>query len=200
MSVLEKVREDTTAAMKAGEKGRVGALRMIVNELQKAEKEGGGDELAVLRPREIVLPSGSTDAAALIDLLRPSTTVTAIEPWNFEMEAARQALVTQLRTQSLHGFGLEDHPAAISAAGALVQYLRDTQKADLAHIREISYRTGSDVVVAPMQYSQILWAVLYGALIFGETPTWSTGLGAAIIIGSRGSSNFRALAPGGMAT
>ena len=105
------------------------------------------DELAVLRPREIVTPSGSTDAAALIDLLRLSTTVTSIEPWSFEMEAARQALVAQLRTQSLHGFGLEDHPAAISAAGALVQYLRDTQKADLAHIREISYRTGSDGLI-----------------------------------------------------
>jgi uncharacterized protein YqeY len=49
MSVLEQVREDTTAAMKAGEKERVGALRMIVNELQKAEKEGGGDELTVLQ-------------------------------------------------------------------------------------------------------------------------------------------------------
>ena len=49
MTVLEKVREDTTAAMKAGEKERVGALRMIVNELQKAEKEGRDDELAVLQ-------------------------------------------------------------------------------------------------------------------------------------------------------
>jgi uncharacterized protein YqeY len=50
MSVLEKVRSDTTAAMKAGEKERVGALRLIVNELQKAEKEGRGvDEIAVLQ-------------------------------------------------------------------------------------------------------------------------------------------------------
>ena len=49
MSVLEQVRSDTTAAMKAGEKERVGALRMIVNELQKAEKEGGDDELTVLQ-------------------------------------------------------------------------------------------------------------------------------------------------------
>jgi uncharacterized protein len=49
MSVLEQVRSDTTAAMKAGEKERVGALRMIVNELQKAEKEGGDDEIAVLQ-------------------------------------------------------------------------------------------------------------------------------------------------------
>jgi uncharacterized protein YqeY len=49
MSVLEQLRSDTTAAMKAGEKDRVGALRMIVNELQKAEKEGGDDEIAVLQ-------------------------------------------------------------------------------------------------------------------------------------------------------
>lgn len=49
MSVLEQVRADTTAAMKAGDKDRVGALRMIVNELQKAQKEGGDDELAVLQ-------------------------------------------------------------------------------------------------------------------------------------------------------
>jgi len=47
MSVLEKVRSDTTAAMKAGEKERVSALRMIVNELQKAEKEAArGDSSA----------------------------------------------------------------------------------------------------------------------------------------------------------
>lgn len=47
-----------------------------------------------------------------------------------------------------------------------------------------AYRTGSAVVVAPMQYSQILWAVVYGALVFGETPDVSTGLGAAIVIAS----------------
>ena len=50
MSVLEQLRADTTAAMKAGEKERVGALRLIVNELQKAEKEGrGDDEISVLQ-------------------------------------------------------------------------------------------------------------------------------------------------------
>ena len=49
MSVLEQVRSDTTAAMKAGEKERVSALRMILSELQKAEKEGRDDEIAVLQ-------------------------------------------------------------------------------------------------------------------------------------------------------
>src|SRR5205809_5270444 len=38
-----------TTAMKAGEKDRVGALRLVLSELQKAAKEGDGDELAVLR-------------------------------------------------------------------------------------------------------------------------------------------------------
>ena len=49
MTLVDTVKQDLTAAMKAGEKDRVGALRLILSELQKAEKDGGGDELAVLR-------------------------------------------------------------------------------------------------------------------------------------------------------
>lgn len=49
MTVAEQLKTDLTAAMKAGEKDRVGALRMILSELQKDAKEGSGDEVAVLR-------------------------------------------------------------------------------------------------------------------------------------------------------
>ncbi len=49
MTVAEQLKTDLTTAMKAGEKDRVGALRMILSELQKDAKEGTGDELAVLR-------------------------------------------------------------------------------------------------------------------------------------------------------
>jgi uncharacterized protein YqeY len=49
MSVLDQVKTDVTAAMKAGERERVHALRLIVNELQKAAKENGGDEVEVLQ-------------------------------------------------------------------------------------------------------------------------------------------------------
>lgn len=45
-----------------------------------------------------------------------------------------------------------------------------------------AYRVGRAVVVAPMQYSQILWAVVYGYAFFGEVPDLATALGAAIII------------------
>jgi uncharacterized protein len=49
MTVTEQVRTDITSAMKAGEKERVGALRLVLSELQKAAKDGSGDEVAVLR-------------------------------------------------------------------------------------------------------------------------------------------------------
>ena len=48
-TLTERVKADVVVAMKAGEKDRVGALRLVLSELQKATKEGDDDELAVLR-------------------------------------------------------------------------------------------------------------------------------------------------------
>ena len=49
MSVVDSVKQDLTIAMKAKEKERVGALRLVLSELQKAAKDGNDDELAILR-------------------------------------------------------------------------------------------------------------------------------------------------------
>jgi uncharacterized protein len=49
MSLLEQIQHDVKDAMKAGEKQRVHALRLVVNELQKAAKENGADEVEVLQ-------------------------------------------------------------------------------------------------------------------------------------------------------
>jgi uncharacterized protein len=49
MAIVEEIKSDLQGAMRAGEKERVGALRLILSELQKAAKEGGDDEVAVLR-------------------------------------------------------------------------------------------------------------------------------------------------------
>jgi uncharacterized protein YqeY len=49
MAIADTVKQDLAAAMKAGEKDRVGALRLVLSELQKAAKDGGDDELTVLR-------------------------------------------------------------------------------------------------------------------------------------------------------
>jgi uncharacterized protein YqeY len=49
MAISEEIKTDLQGAMRAGEKTKVGALRLVLSELQKAAKEGADDELAVLR-------------------------------------------------------------------------------------------------------------------------------------------------------
>ena len=105
------------------------------------------DEIKVLRPREVVVPSGLDLAAVLPEAFRETSTVTAVDPWTFEYESARAVLTDQLRAASLDGFGLHDRDAAVRAAGGLVRYLKDTQKVDLAHLRGIAYRHAADALV-----------------------------------------------------
>jgi uncharacterized protein YqeY len=49
VQIADRIKADVATALKAGQRDRVGALRLVLSELQKAAKEGGGDELAVLR-------------------------------------------------------------------------------------------------------------------------------------------------------
>ncbi|HEU4695142.1 MAG TPA: DNA mismatch repair protein MutS [Vicinamibacterales bacterium] len=111
--------------------------------------EALADEVAVLRPREIVVSGDQQPSIVekLVALTRVEPAVTSTDGWSFEPEAARRALLDQLKTHGLEGFGLEGRTVAIQAAGALVTYLRDTQKADLAHVRAIAYRTSGDSLV-----------------------------------------------------
>jgi DNA mismatch repair protein MutS len=105
------------------------------------------DEIAVLRPREVVVPSDVNLGERFPELTRMQLPVTNAEGWTFDAETARRTLLDQLKTHGLEGFGLDGRTAAIQAAGGLVAYLRDTQKADLAHVRTISYRTSADCLL-----------------------------------------------------
>src|SRR5207245_3651397 len=49
MAIIDQIKADTQAALRAGEREQVGALRLLISELQKAAKDGSDDELAVLR-------------------------------------------------------------------------------------------------------------------------------------------------------
>jgi DNA mismatch repair protein MutS len=107
------------------------------------------DELTLLKPREIVAPRGDNGngTAVLPPIGVGSLPVTPIEPWAFEIESARRSLLDQLRAGALEGFGLDRRQAAVAAAGALVHYLRGSQKVDLAHVRSIAYRQRSDALL-----------------------------------------------------
>jgi DNA mismatch repair protein MutS len=105
------------------------------------------DEIAVLRPREIVVANGYDVNTAIPEVARLNLPVTEVDGWHFDLESARQTLIDQLRVSSLDGFGLERRQSAIAAAGALVRYLRDSQKAELAHVRTIRVKHAADTLL-----------------------------------------------------
>ena len=105
------------------------------------------DEIAVLRPREVVLPAESNVLERLPDIGRLQIPVTMAEPRGFEPRAAHHTLLEQLKAHGLEGFGLDGRTAAVQAAGGLVGYLRDTQKADLAHVRSIRFKAAADCLI-----------------------------------------------------
>ncbi|MCR4375232.1 MAG: DNA mismatch repair protein MutS [Acidobacteria bacterium] len=129
----------------------VACLDVSTGEFSAAEWSGAdarssvAAEIAVLRPKE-VLVAEDADLDALISPLS-SPRITRLEPWIFESGRAREALLDQLRAASLSGYGLDDAPAATAAAGAIVQYLRTTQRVELAHVRDISRRLSADALL-----------------------------------------------------
>jgi len=128
----------------------VALLDLSTGEFTTAEYHGDeglqalADDIATLRPREIVVPAESGVVATLPDIARLQLPVTAADAWSFEPESARRSLIGQLKTHGLDGFGLDGHVRAIQAAGALVTYLRETQKADLAHVRAVTYKAAAE--------------------------------------------------------
>src|SRR5256714_6545197 len=139
-----------TAGVGAGLQTRplfgVALLDLSTGEFTTAEYNGDAglqalaDEITTLRPREIVVPAESDVVSALPEIARLQLPVTFADAWSFEPEAARRSLLDQLKTHGLDGFGLDGRTNAVQAAGGLVAHLRDTQKADLAHVRAITYK------------------------------------------------------------
>jgi DNA mismatch repair protein MutS len=67
--------------------------------------------------------------------------------WEFDLEAAERGLREQFQTHDLRGFGCEDLPLAIRAAGCLLSYVRDTQRGNLPHITALAVERREDSVV-----------------------------------------------------
>jgi DNA mismatch repair protein MutS len=86
------------------------------------------DELGVLRPREILLAKPVTlfPVAASAELENLGAVETRLDDWVFESNYATRILEEHFRVAALEGFGLDGHPCATSAAGALLHYLRET--------------------------------------------------------------------------
>jgi DNA mismatch repair protein MutS len=110
------------------------------------------DETARLNPSEILVSELQLDAP-WTRLLRsqPGLSVTSRPSWDFQPELARRALYEQFQTATLGGFGIDDRAIEVQAAGALVSYLRETQKTSLGHIARLTpYRRGETLVFDAM--------------------------------------------------
>ncbi len=94
------------------------------------------DRIRNFQPREIVLPEGLELSPGSI-AAAPNALRTTSDPAAFSVAAATQSLIRQFGVASLDGFGLRDRAAAISAAGGLLDYVREAQRSGLTHIDRI---------------------------------------------------------------
>ncbi len=146
-------RPDKAGPTRADSVFGVALIDLSTGEFTTAEYRGPdgilalADEIAVLRPRELVLTTDSTIVETFPEIARLQMPVTRTEGWGFEPDTARRALLDQLKVHGLESFGLDGHGAAIQAAGGLLAYLRDSQKADLAHVRTVSFKCAADCLV-----------------------------------------------------
>jgi len=91
-------------------------------------------QLERLQPAEILV----AEDAAIAANLQAWPGVRQRAPWHFDSASGEHLLKEQFATNDLSGFGLESEPAAISAAGALLQYVQETQRNALPHLLGIS--------------------------------------------------------------
>jgi DNA mismatch repair protein MutS len=100
-------------------------------------------ELERLRPAELIVDEDQANADRFGDRVR----VTRRPPWHFELDSARRLLCAQFGTRDLAGFGCDPFPRGVAAAGALLQYVADTQKAAVPHLQSITVERHEDAVI-----------------------------------------------------
>ncbi len=107
------------------------------------------EELEVLRPRELLVaqPANLFSAGTTPDLNHLPVAQTHLEEWVFSSDYAERILSEQFAVATLAGFGLESHPMATAACGAVVHYLRETQRSSLQHLDRIRYYERSEALV-----------------------------------------------------
>jgi len=141
--------------------GRGGAAGLAWVDLSTGEflvedlpRERLPDALARVDPAECLVPeaAGSADAersASFADAVRAAIrgAVTPLPDWAFEPATAERALCEHLGTADLRGFGVDGAGPRVGAAGAVLQYLRDTQRTSLGHIRRLAVHREEDRLV-----------------------------------------------------
>jgi DNA mismatch repair protein MutS len=119
----------------------LGSGRFVVQQLSTLEGVAG--ELERLKPAELLISEESS-----IDITFPRNSGITHRPvWHFDRDTAMRLLTRQFATKDLGGFGCSDLPLAIIAAGALLQYVGETQRSALPHIRGLAVERREDAII-----------------------------------------------------
>jgi DNA mismatch repair protein MutS len=136
-ALLEARRDTLLAALAtAGDRFGLAWLELASGRFHALEANGAealAAELERLQPAELLVPEDFHPIA-------PVTAAGAVRPrppWHFDADSAERQLCEQFGTRDLAGFGLAGRPLAIGAAGSLLNYVRETQKSALPHLRGI---------------------------------------------------------------
>lgn len=107
------------------------------------------DEIARIHPAECLIPDNAHEVPVIQELMQMSgMLVSNRPPWSFAADQCKRGLLEQFQTRSLSGFDIDDDTPAVTAAGALLEYVRETQKSGLAHITKLEpYRRGTTLLI-----------------------------------------------------
>ena len=144
-SLLEERRDTLLAAIAFGPQGFGLAWLELssgrFHALQAAGDEALAAELERLRPAELLVPENLSSPS------RNDASIRQRPPWHFEPGSAERQLCEQFGTRDLAGFGLAGQALAIGAAGCLLNYVRETQKSALPHLRGIRTELREDALL-----------------------------------------------------
>lgn len=99
-------------------------------------------EIERIKPAEILVPEGFAE-----NNLHYKTTVKKRPAWDFELDSAIRLLIQQFKTKDLEAFGCHDQPLALTAAGCLLKYAHETQRAALPHINNLRVERHDEAIV-----------------------------------------------------
>jgi DNA mismatch repair protein MutS len=144
------------------------------------------DEIARLAPAETLLPT--TAAESLPERLRSASggIVTPWHDWVFDISTGREALQAHFGVATLRGFGCDDLTIGLAAAGALLAYLKETQRGPLLHLRRIElYRDAGRMILDAATQSALEVRQTSrgdrGASLLASLDRTSTAMGARLL-------------------
>jgi DNA mismatch repair protein MutS len=144
-SILEEKKNNyLAAAVNDGPKTGLAWVDLSTGEFRLADLPGDrlADELVRLGPSETLLPSSLVETQGPRVQAAAGGIVTPFHDWTFDRDNAKRLLCEHFEVKSLRGFGCEELGPAVAAAGAVLAYLKETQKGPLQHLTRLERYVG----------------------------------------------------------